>query len=154
METQATGICPRYGAVPMTFGSSGLGSVSRPTCSGTGATQEWMGTQGGGWGHNEGITVFEGVSQHGNGVVSVTAHPAATLRRDSGISTVAEASASPEEWRVLRFNGTTRQSVARVTLSADGHIAAQPDCLAFEYMKSLAASGAGRLISPGIWLRC
>lgn len=39
---------------------------------------EWWGTQAGGWGHNAGEIVFEAPSGMGNGVVSVTSHPAST----------------------------------------------------------------------------
>lgn len=47
---------------------------------------------------------------------------------------------------MLRFNDETRQSVARVTVSRDAGgrvtVRQQPDCLAFLYMKTLAATGA------------
>jgi hypothetical protein len=39
---------------------------------------EWWGTQAGGWGRNAGETIFEAPSAMGNGVVSVTSHPAST----------------------------------------------------------------------------
>lgn len=39
---------------------------------------EWWGTQGGSWGRNAGDTVFESQSAIGNGVISVTSHPAST----------------------------------------------------------------------------
>lgn len=39
---------------------------------------EWWGTQGGGWGRSAGDTVFESQSTMGNGVISVTSHPAST----------------------------------------------------------------------------
>lgn len=82
---------------------------------------EWFGTQGGGWGRNEGQVIFEEVSYSGR--VTVTAHPASPLRGEG-----------EAEWRVLRFNDTTRQSVARIV---DGKVDAR--CLATEYLKTVAA---------------
>ena len=72
---------------------------------------EWWGTQDGGWGRSEGQVVF---SQHSayNGLVEVTAHPASV----GGFSS--QMQGDREEWRVLRFNKTTRQSVARVSVSS------------------------------------
>lgn len=50
-----------------------------------------------------------------------------------------------QEWRVLRFNEETRQSVARVTVAvgADGStvLTQRPDCMAFLYMKTMASAG-------------
>ena len=56
---------------------------------------EWWGSQGGGWGRDPGDVVFERKSASGNGVVMVTAHPAAPLPGEVG---------EGDEWRVLRFN--------------------------------------------------
>ena len=61
----------------------------------------------------------------------------------------AEASTSAtqfQEWRVLRFNEDTRQSVARVVVikdlqSGDTSVVQRSDCMAFLYMKTLAAAG-------------
>ncbi len=86
---------------------------------------EWFGTQGGGWGRNEGQVVFEEVSCSGR--VTVTAHPASPLPGEG----VAEGEV---EWRVLRFNDKTRQSVARIV---KGKVDA--GCLATEYLKTVAA---------------
>jgi hypothetical protein len=46
---------------------------------------EWWGTQGGSWGRNAGDTVFESQSVFGNGVISVTSHPASTPVRSEDI---------------------------------------------------------------------
>jgi hypothetical protein len=55
------------------------------------------------------------------------------------------AAALQQEWRTLRFNEKTRQSVARVWRwrRRDGAEAvhAQPDCLAMEYLKTMASAG-------------
>jgi hypothetical protein len=65
----------------------------------------------------------------------VTAHLASNVKGSYAAS---------EEWRVLRFNEATRQSVARVHQEA-GSIgsgwAADARCLAFEYTKTIAAAG-------------
>lgn len=39
---------------------------------------EWWGSQGGGWGHDAGLVVFEVKSTMDNGVITVTSHPAST----------------------------------------------------------------------------
>jgi spermidine synthase len=86
---------------------------------------EWFGSQGGGWGRTEGKTLFSEVSEY-NGVVSVTAHPASPIgKQESGASV---------EWRVLRFNDKTRQSVVRLV---NGN--ADSACLATEYLKTVVA---------------
>lgn len=51
-----------------------------------------------------------------------------------------------EEWRVLRFNNRTVQSVARVIVgeSEENHeigIIQRGDCMAFLYMQSIGAAG-------------
>ncbi len=117
---------------------------------------EWWGTQAEGWGHDSGTTVFAQNSHCGNGEVrlcqsfesiklltrcssqdamqvTVTAHIASPL---SGLDT-----AEQQQWRVLRFNDT-RQSVSRVALQQNSHILhAAADCLAFEYLKTMASAG-------------
>ncbi|EIE25796.1 hypothetical protein COCSUDRAFT_32382 [Coccomyxa subellipsoidea C-169] len=47
-----------------------------------------------------------------------------------------------QEWRVLRFNEVTRQSVARVWQPLDGSSGAhaQADCLGMEYLKTMASA--------------
>ena len=70
--------------------------------------------------------------------VTVTAHPASSLLQD-GHSYVGS-----EQWRVMRFNDITRQSVNRVRVVHDGHHdtpESRPDCLAFPYLRTMAASG-------------
>lgn len=52
-----------------------------------------------------------------------------------------------QEWRVLRFNEETVQSVARVsasreTLADRSELAQHPDCMAFLYMKTIGAAGS------------
>ncbi|KAL0053521.1 hypothetical protein WJX82_006974 [Trebouxia sp. C0006] len=95
---------------------------------------EWWGTQAGGWGHDSGTTVFAQGSHCGNGEVTVTAHIASPL---SDLD-----SAEQQQWRVLRFNDT-RQSVSRVAVQPNSHILhATADCLAFEYLKTMASAGA------------
>ena len=42
-----------------------------------------------------------------------------------------------QEWRVLRFNEVTRQSVALVGPGGVGI----PDCLGFPYLKTIVAAG-------------
>ncbi|GMH40504.1 hypothetical protein BSKO_08408 [Bryopsis sp. KO-2023] len=95
---------------------------------------EWWGTQGGGWGRNEGSTVFEKESLHGNGLVTVTAHPAQ--------GNPSQPQTGTSEWRVLRFNGVTRQSVNRVVqVQGSSDLSVDPNCLAFEYLKTMAVAG-------------
>ena len=110
---------------------------------------EWMGRQGGGWGRDEGALVFTAESQHGNGTVSVTAHAAA--RQDPSPHGMAAGRVLRQEWRTLRFNEATRQSVAKVWVAegADGRVHAQPECLGMEYVKSMASAGA--LLFPETW---
>jgi hypothetical protein len=104
---------------------------------------EWWGNQGGGWGKDAGVTVYESHSELGNGRITVTAH-SATPQSSPG----ADESAW-EEWRVLRFNSVTRQSVARVrvqpTAARGSTVIVLPDCLAQDYLKSTAAVTAALL---------
>lgn len=109
--------------------------------------------QGGGYGRDAGELVFERQSECGNGRITVTAHAAFPASERAG--------AGEEQWRVLRFNDATRQSVARVAVrrSAGGAaregpetgsassvglcLEAQPRCLAADYLKTVASAGAG-----------
>jgi hypothetical protein len=131
---------------------------------------EWWGTQGGGWGRDAGQVVFSRESPL-NGRVEVTAH-AASLNGFDSAGTDPAGAALRDEWRVLRFNGVTRQSVARVRVVdaagaatrrqvgsdeqqqqqqqrwwlEDGQdVAAVPECLAQEYLKSMASLAAAVL---------
>ncbi|KAL4420428.1 hypothetical protein ABPG75_010084 [Micractinium tetrahymenae] len=143
---------------------------------------EWYGTQGGGWGRDAGLVVFSQDSCCGNGRVTVTAHPAVGQPSSSsphrGISAGGDSGSggnTREEWRVLRFNDVTRQTVMRVTVvaapgpgssdkssSSSGSgsastqpqekqqqfqptVTAQPDCLVQEYLKTTAAVVAALL---------
>jgi len=85
-----------------------------------------------------GATVFQQESSCGNGTVSVTAHAASCPLPQADSRRIVE-------WRTLRFNEVTRQSVAKVWLSQqpDGtaHIEMQPNCLAMEYLKTMASAG-------------
>jgi hypothetical protein len=125
---------------------------------------EWYGTQGGGWGHDPGQVVFARDSPF-NGRVEVTAHSASLAGFESGGGAGANGATLRQEWRVLRFNGFTRQSVARVRV-ADGadageasrglqqqrwwlesgqSLSAVPECLAQEYLKSMTSVMAALL---------
>lgn len=58
-----------------------------------------------------------------------------------------------QEWRVLRFNEETVQSVARVAVSdgdqhGDGHLVQRADCMAFLYMKTMGAAGSLQVLVP------
>ena len=140
----------------------------QPSC-----THRWYGTQGGGWGRDAGATVFSADSGCGNGRVTVTAHPATGRPSNSPRSNAGSSSGSSssgggggggggsggteqswEEWRVLRFNDVTRQTVMRCTVTPSGstssssnalQVVAQPDCLAQEYLKTTAAVTAALL---------
>ena len=123
----------------------------------------WWGNQDGGWGRDAGVTVFAADSGCGNGRVEVTAHPASPLKKRSSSSSSGTAGGSGssfapppgswEEWRVLRFNGVTRQTVMRVHVAPGGDgsngrqqlVLTQPDCLAQEYLKTTAAVAAALL---------
>ncbi|KAK9867037.1 hypothetical protein WJX84_008781 [Apatococcus fuscideae] len=113
---------------------------------------EWFGSQGGSWGHNTGEDIFREESSLGNGVVTVTSHPASPVslspqdvlaepaRGQLSAKALAEAR---HEWRVLRFNSVTRQSVCRVVTTAGTIPAlAVPVCVATEYLKTMLASVA------------
>ncbi|KAK9833787.1 hypothetical protein WJX74_005835 [Apatococcus lobatus] len=113
---------------------------------------EWFGNQGGSWGHNAGDIIFTQESQLGNGLVTVTTHPASSVSlspqnmlagdEDGQLSLTALAAAN-HEWRVLRFNSVTRQSVCRIVLPASGGPALPvPVCIATEYLKTMLASVA------------
>ena len=101
---------------------------------------EWYGTQGGGYGRDDGVVVYR------SGEVAVTAHPSS--------------SGDEFEWRVLRF-GDTRQSVSLVkrkktgespccssSSPPSGQVALEPTCLAFEYTKTLVALSLALLPLP------
>lgn len=103
---------------------------------------EWWGTEAGGWGRTAGTVIFQKTSLAANGVITVTAHPASSLPDYLHPGT-------PQEWRVLRFNGATRQSVARVSPPPSGPPRAWPHVLAFEYLKTMAAATAA--LSGSIW---
>lgn len=105
---------------------------------------EWMGSQGGSWGRDAGTTVFSQLSHCGNGLVTVTSHAAS--HQEPPLAERLQRGAEGgmlQEWRVLRFNEITRQSVARVWQPADGSSGAlaQADCLGMEYLKTMASAG-------------
>lgn len=87
---------------------------------------EWFGQQGGGWGRNSGNIIFDQMSNL-NGLVQVTSHPASPM----GLEGYAE-------WRVLRFNAITRQSVTRLHDCGTG-LSVDRNCLATEYLKTVAS---------------
>ena len=98
-----------------------------------------------------GMVVFQQESQHGNGTVAVTAHAASCplWERDGR---------GMQEWRTMRFNEVTRQSVGRVRVPqrADGAAALemQPECLAMEYLKTMASAGKAGIPSASIMSCC
>jgi hypothetical protein len=102
---------------------------------------EWYGSQGGGWGRDDGRVVFAETSTVGNGRVTVTAHASSAPPLPG---------ADRAEWRVLRF-GDTRQSVALVDV-AGGSVTARPGALAFEYVKTVVVASAAVLgaMPPGV----
>ena len=55
-----------------------------------------------------------------------------------------------QEWRVLRFNEETVQSVARVSVGSDNgsevRAEQRPDCMAFLYMKTIGAAGSPQVL--------
>ncbi|XP_006653593.1 uncharacterized protein LOC102706841 [Oryza brachyantha] len=127
------------------------------------------------WGEDEGPgegahTVFRRHSEHGNGVVSVSAYPASLPANDQ--RTIIERwlqerneRIHPDstgtdqfkilgyQWRVMRFNDHTRQSVAKVMAcyrslgDAGIYLMQQPHCLAVPYVKSMVSSGLTALPS-------
>ncbi|CAK9192328.1 unnamed protein product [Sphagnum troendelagicum] len=134
---------------------------------------EWWGSQGGGWGHDAGLVVFEVQSTMDNGVITVTSHTASTPRPENWPNIERELQQRWErevkagkddesfrvmgfEWRVLRFNTVTRQSVAKVMLVAkDGdpsqlYFMQQPNCVAFEYVKSMLSVGLATVSLGGL----
>ena len=133
---------------PFTYSSCVLNSVC--------VTVMHVRMQGGAYGRDAGEVVFERESACGNGRVTVTAHAASPVEgpeaeSESGGS--GQGACEQQQWRVLRFNGVTRQSVARVSLQrveggrADAlgrgwRLQAQPNCLAADYLKTVASAGA------------
>lgn len=80
------------------------------------------------------MAVINGIHERHIGQVTVTAHAASVPR-----SMWNGQSQQEHQWRVLRFN-ETRQSVSRVSLERAG-LTAAADCLAFEYLKTMASAG-------------
>ncbi|KAF0923021.1 hypothetical protein E2562_002210 [Oryza meyeriana var. granulata] len=127
------------------------------------------------WGEDEGPgegahTVFRRHSEHGNGVVSVSAYPASHPTSDQWTVTerwlqernakIYPSSTSDDQfkilgyqWRVMRFNDDTRQSIAKVMAcyrpSGDTviYLMQQPHCLAVPYVKSMVSAGLTALPS-------
>lgn len=84
--------------------------------------------------------MFQEVSRVGNGIVQVTSHDCEAECRAKG----ERKGLQRLEWRVLRFNQITRQSVAKVEIRWDPIQKqmveqCQAHCLAFEYLKTMAA---------------
>lgn len=113
-------------------------------------------------------TVFRGVSDKGNGVVSVVASPSSRPTENQWYKTAnwlgqryAELHPRNEhnvcfrvlgyQWRTLRFNDDTRQSTAKVMAafkeSDPGSIflMQEPHCLAVPYLKSMVSAGLASL---------
>ncbi|KAH0451915.1 hypothetical protein IEQ34_019214 [Dendrobium chrysotoxum] len=113
---------------------------------------EWWGDAGA-----EGHTVFRSISEHGNGIVSVTAYPSSRPAKEEwpvveGWLQERYAKIHPElnnhdeffrilgyQWRVLRFNDDTRQSTVKIMAAyreadpASLYVMQQPHCLAVPY---------------------
>ncbi|WOL05764.1 hypothetical protein Cni_G14495 [Canna indica] len=125
------------------------------------------------WGEGDaGHTVFQSVSEHGNGLVSVVAYPSSRplpeqwpdiersiqerhekIRsevRDNGHLKILG-----YQWRVLRFNDNTRQSTAKVMAAyrksdpGSLFLMQQPHCLAVPYLKSMVSAGLTTLATLG-----
>ncbi|GAB2210373.1 hypothetical protein Droror1_Dr00015639 [Drosera rotundifolia] len=125
------------------------------------------------WGNDSDIEshcVFRGVSEKGNGVVSVLAYPSSTPSPTSWKSTeeqLQEKLCSPNyragenfnilgyQWRVLRFNDDTRQSTVKVMAASlsskpgSVFLMQQGHCLAVPYTKSMASVGLASLACCG-----
>lgn len=137
---------------------------------------EWWGSQDGGFGRDEGQTVFRKQSFKGNGLVSVTAHPASIptiedwpgiekqlqqkyKRLLGGLGACGRVRILGFQWRVLRFNSMTRESVAKVMsvyIDTDPSclfLMQQPHCLAFPYVKSMVSIGLTALASTNFDLK-
>ena len=75
----------------------------------------------------------------------------ATHLRSQLKSILEESESVFEEWRVLRFNNSTVQSVARTIVGETnrGEVAVvqRADCMAFLYMQSIAAAGEYLILS-------
>jgi hypothetical protein len=95
---------------------------------------EWYGSHGGvSWARDYGTTVFRSDKDC---TITVTAH-------DTSLP-----SPPLSQWRVLRFNDTTRQSVALCNIYDDDNnnkVVADPSVLCFEYMKTIASITAALL---------
>ncbi|XP_020692257.2 uncharacterized protein LOC110106647 [Dendrobium catenatum] len=129
---------------------------------------EWWGDAGA-----EGHTVFRSISEHGNGIVSVTAYPSSRPAKEEwpvveGWLRERYAKIHPElnnhdeffrilgyQWRVLRFNDDTRQSTVKIMAAyreadpASLYVMQQPHCLAVPYLKSMVSCGLTTLSSSG-----
>ncbi|XVF38536.1 hypothetical protein REPUB_Repub20aG0110400 [Reevesia pubescens] len=115
-------------------------------------------------------TIFRSVSDKGNGVVSVLAYPSSRPNKIYWPETekwlqkkYAEMYPGYEhggdfrilgyQWRVLRFNDTTRQSTVKVmsayreTEPGSICIMQQPQCLAIPYVKSMVSLGLSTIAS-------
>ncbi|KAM7252796.1 hypothetical protein ACFE04_008777 [Oxalis oulophora] len=131
-------------------------------------SSEWWGSD------HPGRSVFRSNSDKGNGVVSVLTYPASTPDRVYWEDTerwlnqrLAETQPSLQhtqeefrirgyEWRVLRFNEDTRQSIAKVMAASrksENHdsvyLMQLPHCLATPYLKSMVSAGLPTLASCG-----
>ncbi|KAH6762564.1 S-adenosyl-L-methionine-dependent methyltransferases superfamily protein [Perilla frutescens var. hirtella] len=115
-------------------------------------------------------TVFREVSRHGNGVVSVLAHPCSKPDRFDwgrtekwleqrcdriipGSKNGGKFKVSGYEWRTLHFNDFTRESTVKVLVAQREEEAAslcvmqQPRCLAVPYVKSMVSAGLATIAS-------
>ncbi|XXG76978.1 hypothetical protein AAC387_Pa08g1227 [Persea americana] len=127
-------------------------------------SREWWGTE------SDGHTVFRSDSSKGNGVVTVVAYPCSrpdvaewpTMERwlQQRYAKIYPDSKHNEQfrilgyqWRVLRFNDTTRQSAVKIMATykksdpGSVYLMQQPHCLAVPYLKSMFSSGLTTLAS-------
>lgn len=131
-------------------------------------SSEWWGTE---TGEDHANVVLQATSDYGNGVVSVLAYPSS---KPSAVYWPATerwlndryAQLNPNvggdsdklrvlgyQWRVLRFNGNTRQSAVKVMAASNEsdpgslYLAQQGHCLAVPYLKSMVSAGFASLAS-------
>lgn len=121
-------------------------------------------------------TILRSTSEHGNGVVSVVAHPCSTpdapqwrcmehwlQRRYAEINPGNEKNGIFRvlgyQWRVLHFNDSTRQSAVKIMAAcrtsapSSVYIMQQPHILAVPYLKSMVSVGMAALASCSYDLR-
>ncbi|KAM6544848.1 hypothetical protein CsatB_025584 [Cannabis sativa] len=130
-------------------------------------SSEWWGTDST---DGDGHTVFRSTSDKGNGIVSVAAYSSSKpsevywptienwlqkryLEANPDVKHKEKFNILGYQWRVLRFNGVTRQSTVKVLAanrdSEPGSVflMQQPHCLAVPYLKSMVSVGLATIAS-------